>query len=94
VVQELYRQMAATGVGSRLRLHRCFGGGLVSGSVGMRREYGAIHPRTRYSYYLAFGILPDEQVQLEAWLRAHPPIVGPGYCLTKQRPVWYTTVYN
>jgi len=28
----------------------------------MRREYGTIHPRTRYSFYLAFGISPAEQV--------------------------------
>lgn len=32
---------------------------------GMKRTYGAVSPRTRLSFWVAFGVTPDEQVCLE-----------------------------
>lgn len=32
---------------------------------GMNREVGVIHPRTRHSYWLAYGITPDAQIAIE-----------------------------
>lgn len=41
------------------------GGGLEHLSRGMRREYGTIAEQTRYSFWLAFGITPAEQLATE-----------------------------
>jgi len=35
--------------------------------VGVNREYGAVHPACRSSFYDSFGITPDEQVCLERY---------------------------
>lgn len=32
---------------------------------GMKRQYGAVSPRTRLSFWVAFGVTPDEQLCLE-----------------------------
>lgn len=32
---------------------------------GMKRQYSPVHPRTRYSFWRAFGVLPDAQEALE-----------------------------
>jgi hypothetical protein len=34
---------------------------------GVNRAYGHVHPQARASFYYAFGITPDEQVQLERY---------------------------
>lgn len=39
---------------------------------GMKRQYGMIHPRTRYSFHLAYGISPSEQIAIEERCRAAP----------------------
>jgi len=39
---------------------------------GMKREYGPVHPRTRYSFYLAFGITPAEQLARENQIAQTP----------------------
>jgi hypothetical protein len=38
-------------------------------SKGMTRDYRAISPETRHSFYLAFGTTPDMQVELENFYR-------------------------
>lgn len=43
---------------------RCDGGLKLSGR-GMHRKHGEVHPRTRFSFYVAFGVLPDAQVATE-----------------------------
>lgn len=34
-------------------------------SKGMARHYGDVSPKTRHSFYLAFGTTPDQQIELE-----------------------------
>lgn len=41
-------------------------GGLYWLSKGMKRCYSQVHPSTRFSFYLAFGITPDNQLAIEA----------------------------
>jgi len=36
---------------------------------GVKREYSDIHPRTRASFYWAFGITPDAQIVIEKYYR-------------------------
>jgi hypothetical protein len=36
---------------------------------GMQRGYAEIHPRTRASFYWAWGITPDHQMAIEAMIR-------------------------
>lgn len=40
-------------------------GGLKLAAKGMHRRYSEIHPKTRYSFYVAWGILPDAQIAAE-----------------------------
>lgn len=37
---------------------------------GMDRRWREPSPEARYSYWLGFGVLPDEQVAMEGWYRA------------------------
>jgi hypothetical protein len=45
-------------------------GGMAWLSKNMSRTYQAIDPRTRHSFYLAFGTTPDEQIALEGIYRS------------------------
>lgn len=94
VFGEFYQQCSTAGRITGLTLHRAFASGLLSGSKGMNRRGLEVSDYTRYSFWLAFGILPDEQVALEMWLKRHPPTAGLGYSNTKPYPSWYTTRYN
>jgi hypothetical protein len=42
-------------------------GGLAWLSKNMERRYAVVDPRTRHSFYIAFGVTPDMQVQLERY---------------------------
>ncbi len=42
-------------------------GGLAWLSKGMQRKRSVVHPRTRYSFWLAFGTTPDRQLALEEY---------------------------
>jgi len=44
---------------------------------GMDRKYKPIHEKTRYSYWLAFGITPALQVEIENYYRQHTPYFAP-----------------
>lgn len=52
-------------------LHRLEESGFSKMTRGMRHEAEAITPESRYSFWLAFGINPDEQVALEQWFSEH-----------------------
>jgi hypothetical protein len=45
------------------------GNGMTWLSRGMQRHYQAISSRTRHSFYLAFGVTPDQQVAVEEAVR-------------------------
>lgn len=47
--------------------------GLVYFSHGMSRKAAGIECSTRYSFYLAFGVTPDEQIALEKYYQHHTP---------------------
>jgi hypothetical protein len=44
-------------------------GGMAWLSKGMSRNYQAVSPDTRHSFYLAFGVTPDEQLLMESFYR-------------------------
>jgi len=44
-------------------------GGIAWLSKGMNLKYSKISPETRFSFYLAFGITPDAQMELEGYYR-------------------------
>jgi len=68
VYQDLYRSMLRVGKPSRLELV----GGMRYLARGLKRDYRVPHPKTRASFELAFGLLPDEQVCLEEFLNDYP----------------------
>lgn len=67
VMQEFYQVLKRSARGAkRLEKGNQFSaGGLERLSRGMRREYGEIAERTRYSFWLAFGLTPAEQLATE-----------------------------
>lgn len=89
VFQELYASMAAAGTGSKVDRHAATMGGLRFLAQGMKRVYGPIHPATRCSFAIAFGILPDEQECLEQWLRDNPLSPALPQTLTPFAGYWY-----
>jgi len=64
VMQEFYACLGRSSGGAK-RFEKGPGGGLEHLSRGMRREYGEIAERTRYSFWLAFGLTPAEQLATE-----------------------------
>lgn len=67
VMQEFYHCLKRSSEGARSfgKGPQSPGGGLERLSRGMRREYGAIAEQTRYSFWLAFGLTPAEQLATE-----------------------------
>lgn len=49
----------------------------------MNRRYSTVHPRARYSFWLAFGITPDEQIVMERY-----------YASRLADPVWEKPSYD
>lgn len=72
VYQELYHSMVLAGKVTKLASRHDMAGGLKYLSLGMSRSYGQIDARTRYSFAIAFGITPDEQMALEKRYRDTP----------------------
>jgi hypothetical protein len=89
VFQEFYKSMLVAGKPSKLAEVSHMLGGLRFLAAGMKRVYGDIHPKTRASFEAAFGLLPDEQVHLETWLRDHPINPGQPQMLTTFANIWY-----
>jgi hypothetical protein len=50
---------------SRVLDQSAFETGMAMSAIGMERVYGDVTPEARYSFWLAFGVLPDHQVALE-----------------------------
>lgn len=53
--------------------------GMMIAAKGMERTYGDVSARARYSFWLAFGILPDHQIALEQQYGAYPDIRLPSF---------------
>lgn len=73
VYQEFYSAMLRAGRGRRIGAHPGLESGFVRLAEGMSRDYGPILPETRFSFWLAFGVTPDEQEALEAYYREWKP---------------------
>lgn len=68
ILQEYYAQFVRNSNGAKafekddlLRDYRSFK------VQGMNKKYVGVHPQTRYSFYIAFGITPDEQMAIEEY---------------------------
>lgn len=71
--QEFYSRLLASGKPSKVADHPWYGdSGWARLAHGMDRVYTPVHPRTRYSFWLAFGITPDQQLAVECHLRGVP----------------------
>lgn len=68
VLQEFYAAFIRASHGAR-RFEQGPGGGLERLSRGMKRCYGGVAERTRYSFYVAFDITPAEQLAAERLYR-------------------------
>ncbi|APG76468.1 hypothetical protein 2 [Hubei tombus-like virus 3] len=64
VMQEYYQSYVRNAKGAK-PLEKGPSWGFKHLACGMSRKYGPVHERTRYSFWLAFGIFPDEQVAAE-----------------------------
>jgi hypothetical protein len=70
ILQEFYQAMRRScGDHKRIKNDLLFEGGLSYMSIGMNRKYTKVSPQTRFSFYLAFGVLPEYQIALENTLR-------------------------
>lgn len=89
VYQDFYRSLSDAGKKPKLLDDVGVGRGLLYLSAGMKKQYTAIHPQTRASFAFAFGITPDEQEQLEAWLQRNPVPTQAKQIFTRTAPRWY-----
>jgi len=48
--------------------------GIFIAAKGMKRCFTRVDPRTRFSFWLAFGIVPDLQILIEQWYDARTPL--------------------
>lgn len=76
VVQEYYRCLERYSEGLSPLTDPTLEGGFYRLSRGMRQKSELITPETRYSFFLAFGITPDEQECLEDYYRTLRLTVG------------------
>lgn len=65
VMQEFYTCLKRNSGGAKALSDPTLEGGFQRLSAGMNYKYTKISPETRYSFWLAFGITPSEQVALE-----------------------------
>lgn len=79
VLQSFYSAMVVAGRGVQYGHHCQFENGFQRLARGMHLGVREIHPRTRYSFWLAFGIIPEVQMaveqELEGW--TFTPLVLP-----------------
>lgn len=66
IFQELYKCYSKYGL-SKKNYDDMLSWSFRHSSVGMKREYGTVHPAARASMYWAFDITPDEQLCLEKY---------------------------
>lgn len=65
VFQEFYSLLLRTSDGAKMLTDPTLETGLTQLAKGMFREYSNIHPRTRLSFWIAFGITPERQIAIE-----------------------------
>lgn len=76
VQQEFYVALAR-GAGDRKLSDPTMESGMARMAVGMQARWREVTPEARYSYWLAFGVSPDEQVALESVLRGRVLVYSP-----------------
>lgn len=79
VVQEYYLCLKRNGMKGEIKDFRFLEQGLFKYGKGINQSYRQITPASRYSFYLAFGILPDVQIAREQFL--HTLILQYSYAL-------------
>lgn len=67
LLQEFYSCLRRAGQGTRIGMHDGLKTGMLYLSRGLDMRTAPITPHTRYSFWLAFGILPDMQVAMEEY---------------------------
>lgn len=65
IFQDFYRALGRGGIPSRMIDSPQFESGMMVMAKDMHRKYTEIHPQTRFSFWLAFGITPDHQEAIE-----------------------------
>lgn len=70
IYQEFYQFLMDMGLPSGTDNHPIMECGMTMMAVGMERGRMPVHPRTRYSFWLAFGITPDQQEIIEEYYRS------------------------
>lgn len=73
VYQEFYTALGRGAKGEALKNDLTLETGFMRLARGMDRRYQQVHPRTRYSFWLAFGSTPDQQEAVESHLRTVSP---------------------
>lgn len=78
VLQEFYKSFLLASRGrAPAKLDQTQLGGWYHMTRGMERKTSPISPRARYSFYLAFDIYPDMQIEIERYFMAHVPYYRP-----------------
>jgi hypothetical protein len=70
VWQEMYDLYKRSGRAGKVADHPQFDSGFYRLAHGMNRHSSCVHPRTRVSFWQAFGVTPDDQEVAEAHFRA------------------------
>jgi hypothetical protein len=65
VCQDIYQSYIKHASGATRLYHNSMQSGIQMLSRGMHRKYQRVHERTRFSFDIAFGITPDEQLAFE-----------------------------
>ncbi len=73
-VQQSFYMAMRRGAGSATMTDTTLETGFMRFARGMQRTVGPISPDSRYSYWLAFGVTPDEQEALEAEMDSVTPV--------------------
>ena len=73
VFQAWYLSLLRKAGGQQLHSHATLLTGLYYMGLGMQRKVSDVHPRTRYSFWVAFGLDPREQLSLEQHFQHYDP---------------------
>lgn len=76
VFQEMYHSFVKHGAPSKLTKSVGWQCGMTMMAKGLHARYEPVGEDARYSFYVAFGITPDEQVALEEYYRNWVPAPG------------------
>lgn len=67
VLQSYYLSYIRNGKGGKILASECIEGGFSMLSRGMNRKAHRVEDTTRFSFWLAFGVCPDEQIAIEEY---------------------------